>query len=151
MVNQDLERPPHPIIPYERFVQPEQGAQYASEYDIASSEIGDLIGRQPEAFSIRTFDMSVAGKHTIKEAGFGFVPYGFNPTTLAKLAEAYIAVAINNDGSDPSQIFPGKTGRGFHGSFAKLVLTWPAQSGVSMQFIIFKSEKYPWIGGLEAL
>lgn len=146
----DYQKSPDPLNQYTRFVEPDQGAQYPSEYDISSSEIGDLIARQPEQFSLRTLDLTTAGTLTILESGFGFVPYGYNPSDLSKQAEAYVSVAINSDGSDPTQVFPGKTGRGFHGTFAKLVLTWPAQASTSLQFVIFKSEKYPWIGGLEA-
>lgn len=138
-----------------RFVKPAPGEQFPSEYDIPSSEIADLIARNPRTIHKRTISLATAGTLAINEPGFGFVCYGFSTLDSSKYSEAFINVGIGMDEcvSDPSRVFPCKTGRGFVGEFSKLALSWPADPNAttnSLVFIVFKTRKYPWIGGLEA-
>jgi len=124
-----------------------------SEYDIDSKIINDLVAKQPAPFTVKDIDLSVAGTMTIREPGYGFVMYGYQAGTNIKSSEALISVAINSDGNDPMVVFPCKTGRGFHGVFAWLTLSWTPdfQSPLPRaKFIIFKTPKLPWQGGLEA-
>jgi hypothetical protein len=141
-------------VEYERFIKPVEGVEFPSEYDLPSDEIQDLVQRQPNAVTVKTVSLATAGRMTINEPGFGFVMYGFSTVDNSKYSEAFCNVAINSDGNDLSRVFPCKTGRGFRGSFSSLTLFWPADPNASTNsfyFIIFKSRKYPWIGGLEAL
>lgn len=138
-----------------RFEKPTPGDQIRSEYDIDSAELADLISRNPRTISKRVISLATAGTLLINEPGFGFVAYGFSTLDKSKYAEAYIQVGIGMDEclSDPSRVFPCKTGRGFRGEFSKLALSWPADPNAStnsLVFVVFKSRKYPWIGGLEA-
>lgn len=138
-----------------RFVKPAPGEQFPSEYDISSSEIADLIQRNPRTVSTRTISLAAAGTMVINEPGFGFVCYGFSTVDNSKYAEAFVRVGIGMDEclSDTSRVFPCKTGRGFVGEFSKLALSWPADPNAStnsLVFVVFKTRKYPWIGGLEA-
>ncbi len=139
----------------ERFEQAPQGEQFKSEYDIDSAMLADLLGRGVAPLKVITqIDLSSAGTLALpSEAGFGFVMYAEDASTKAKYAEALVNVSINQvDNVDQRAIFPAKSGRGFYGSFSKLFLQWPADSSgtYNVYFIIFKSRKYPWIGGLEA-
>lgn len=128
--------------------------EFASEYDIPSAELQDLIGRDPTAYTVKIIPIGLsAGRLTIKEPGYGFVLWGFSTTNQAKYTEAFVNVAINSDGSNPSVVFPAKTGRGYRGSFTSLELFWPQDPVASTNaayFVIFKSKKMPWMGGLEA-
>ncbi len=138
----------------QRFNAPGPNAEFHSEYDIPSDEIQDLISRQPETCSIKIIPIGVAaGTLVLKEPGFGFVMWGFKTSTNAKYSEAFSNVSVNSDGSDPSKIFPSKTGRGYRGSFTELYLSWPVDPNSALNsayFIIFKSRKMPFMGGLES-
>lgn len=137
-----------------RFHTPKRMNEFESEYDIPSEELQDLIARQPSVVTVKNLAIgAAAGRLTINEPGFGFVLYGYNTQNNAKYSEAFCNVAVNSDGSDISKIFPAKTGRGFRGAFTTLTLFWP-QDPIAVTnaawFVIFKSRKMPWMGGLEA-
>lgn len=139
----------------ERFKRPNPGEPYPSEYDISSDEIADLIQRNPRTVSVRDYSLAAAGTDLIREAGFGFVIYGYSTVDKSKYSEAFMLIAPDRDDcvTDTSRAFPAKTGRGFHGPFSKLAVKWPADPNAatnSVKLIIFKSPTYPWIGGLEA-
>lgn len=139
---------------FDRFQKPIEGVDYGSEYDLSSEDILSPVLRNIPVVSTYTFDLTVANTQTIiNEPGTGFVIQGFDPSSPieAKKLDAFINVAINSDGNDGTKIYPGKTGRGYNGSFQKLTLSWPAQAAnTSARFIILKSKNQPWKGGLEA-
>lgn len=137
----------------DRFVQPVMGEVYDSEYDFPSDELADLNLRSPSPVSVgNKISLNTAGTLYIADSGEGFVFYGFNDADGSKAPEAFCQVCPSqNNNGDPAVTFPGKTGRGFRGSFTGLFLNWPSQVGVSMHFYIFKSRKYPWTGGQESI
>jgi len=132
---------------YTRFNQPSQGEQVQSEYDFDSSLIADALARGIAPFVVTTLDLSVAGSRTLNIPGRGFVAYYFQTNTVndARASSGLITIAINNDGSEKSQLWQAKYNRGFRGSFSTLNLNWLAQSNTSARFIIFKSNQTPWM------
>lgn len=136
----------------DRFEPVFQGAPYPSEYDIRTPEIADIQNRGVGPVRIVTnIDLSSAGSLSVNEVGYGFACYVQNATSGAILPEALLNVYVNTkDASDSSRAFPTKCGRGYHGAFQHLYLTWPAQTAGTVSFVIFKSRQYPWTGGEEA-
>lgn len=136
-----------------RFQQPLQGGEVKSEYDIPSWELQDLISRAPDCVKVFRLNLTAGGTLAINEPAFGFCLYGFNTAGGAKYTDAFVNVAVNSDGSDPSKIFPAKTGRGYRGIFTSLSLTWPADTSsatLAAHFVLYKSRRTPWQGGEQA-
>ncbi|PWU11831.1 MAG: hypothetical protein C5B47_00275, partial [Verrucomicrobia bacterium] len=142
MKHDDFETPD-----YKRFEKPDEGTQYQSEYDIPSSVIQDPITRDTAPIVVRTLDLSVAGSVILKSPGRAFVGYFFATNSVNRLRapSGLVNVAINNDGSNPFQIFPAKHNRGFRGSFTELTLSWTAQPNTSVDFVIHRSKYTPWM------
>lgn len=133
---------------YQRFIKPNEGQQYESEYDISSPIIYDPIERGTQPLSVVTIDLSSAGSRQINVPGRAFVAYYFqtNTTNRARQLTGLIQVAVNQTGqNDPSQIFPAKFNRGFRGSFTQLNLSWGAQANTSVDFVVLRSKYTPWM------
>jgi len=138
-----------------RFETPLAQTDFQSEYDISSSEIDDLQRRNPMPVKVLSFQIDSAGTLNIPEPGYGFSIRGFVRSNNAKSPTAFVNVGVNMDDtiSDPSKVFPGKSGRGFFGFFTKLALSWPTDPngpGNSIEIVIYKSKNFPHMGGREA-
>lgn len=132
----------------QRFLKPDEGRQYPSEYDLGSDELQDLISRNPDLAQVYTISLATAGSLILRTPGYGFAFYGYDSSNNI-YAEAYCQVFPNNDGSDPTLGFPAKHGRGFVGAFAWCTVKWPADANFGKLYI-FKSRLLPWQGGIEA-
>jgi len=132
----------------QRFKTPRQGEQVHSEYDIPSDEIQDLNSRDVGPLVVTTIPLDSAGSMWLNTPGRAFVPYFFveNDTIKTRVKNGVCTVYVNQeDASNPSLGYPCKHNRGFRGSFSQVFITWPAQSNVSMDFVILKSEYTPWM------
>lgn len=137
-----------------RFNPAVQGEQVASEYDIPSEEIHDILNRGVSPIKVFTeaqINLAAAGTLVIDEPGYGFVWFAQTAAGV-KYSEGLINVFINKrDSTELTSRFPSKPNRGYAGGFSRLFLQWPADaSGVyKVVFYVFKSRQYPWIGGQE--
>lgn len=139
-----------------RFVSQEQGEEFENEYDLPTSETMDVQNRgigPVRVVNEGSINLGSALTLDLSEIGYGFALYVQNKSTGKIIEEALINVYVNaGDGSDPTRAFPCKCGRGYVGAFQRLYLSWPAHTGgpFSVNFVVFKSKLYPWIGGEEA-
>lgn len=133
---------------HRRFVTPRQGEQFPSEYDFPSDLLTDLQGRDVAPLVIYTLDLSSAGSKDIHVPGRGFVPYFYQTASAIKTRQTagLITTYVNQrDASNPAFAHPSKYNRGFRGSFSRLYLTWAAQAGTSVDFLIHRSDLTPWM------
>lgn len=133
---------------YKRFIKPDEGKEYPSEYDIPSDVIYDPIQRGTQPLVVVTIDMSVAGTRLLPIPGRAFVPYFWatNSTNKQRVLSGLVNVAINaSDDGAAETLWPGKYNRGFRGSFTQLYLSWNAQSNTTLDFVILRSCYTPWM------
>lgn len=133
---------------YQRFTKPMEGSQYPSEYDFPSGEVQDLIQRDVAPFVVTTLDLSTAGSFLVRAPGRAFVPYFWNTGSAIKsrALNAILTAYINRqDSSDASAALQCKHNRGYRGSFAYIYVSWAAQPGVSVDFVVLKSKHTPWM------
>lgn len=148
--------------PGERFQQPRTDKPFESPYDVDSSLLQDLIGRRQEAIFVQTLDLSVARTVPLElPLGCAIVLYGHDGSSIRTVNTTAFAWAQFNQ-YDPNQQalvapntmvsggFPLKHSRGFRGPFAKVFLTWPAQTGVFADVVIHRYQGQPWINGESA-
>lgn len=132
----------------DRFQTPVQGKQYPSEYDIPSDLLADLLARDVATVVVQTLNLATAGTFVLTTPGRGFVPYFWRTSSSnkARVATGIISVFIGTEaptGFEDS--FPAKHNRGFRGTFSKLYLSWNAQSDTSVDFVIHRSKRTPWM------
>lgn len=136
---------------YKRFQKPAEGEVYPSEYDFSSGLINDLQQRDLAPIIVQTFNLataSPAGGIKLAMPGRAFVGYGYTTTDTFKSPQNFrIDVAINQQSVANETVFPCDISRGFRGLFHTLYLTWAAQAGLSVDFVIFRSKRKPWMSG----
>ena len=94
-----------------------------------------------------TLDLSNAGHVEIDMPGFHIVAYGHDGTpNKAVNTTAYLSLQLDREYQGETG-FPMKHGRGFSGIFGKSFLTWPAQSGLFVDVVIYTGIHRPYIGG----
>lgn len=131
------------------FQTPNTEKNYDSPYVMPSEEIQDLIQSNRDPVTVYRIDLSAAGEMVIQKAGYHFCGFGSTSAAIKTIdTTAYVAVYINKNNVDPTaNPFPAKHARGFSGPFGSLYLSWPAQSGVFMDFVVYHSKQAPWIDG----
>lgn len=127
-----------------RFAKPLESAEFASEYDIPTGEIQDLIARQQSPVKVIKLSLVPAGSQIITESGYGFAFYSYAAANTP--IQGLMNVAIQQNLVD--RTFPCAAGRGYVGAFSQLFLSWPnhtaLDAGAFGFFLIFKSDNYPW-------
>lgn len=138
----------------QRFERPSGFLKWINRYHWASELAQSLVQTPPRSLHVQTIDLSTArdvGNPLIIEVpGRGFVFYGYtgSSSTRAVNADTFVHVRINRDMI--TNFFPAKHQRGYRGDFSRLFLSWPAQSGISVDLVIFEFDARPWQGGQEA-
>jgi len=142
----------YPYLPGNRYLGSDPTRQISSPYDEDSRLFDDLKQREIRPVSVKTIDLSTAGSLELSDTGYHFVIYGHDGSSnKAVNTTAFVEVQINTGGQDKGyNKFPAKHARGFSGPFSGLYLSWPAQSGVYCDLIIYKSYERPWIDGESA-
>lgn len=133
-----------------RFQTPTVGAPDVREYDLNPEDIYDSISRGVAPFSVYSFPLTNAGTMPIAMPGRAFVAYGYTTatalTTKTVLNSFRLDVGVNvSDLSDTSRIFPARHCRGYNGTFNKLYLSWSAQATASVDFVVLRSIRDPWM------
>lgn len=132
----------------DRFQAPVQGKQFQSEYDIPSDLIADLIARDVQCVVVQTLNLATAGSFVLTTPGRGFVPYFWATSSSNKqrVLNGLVSVFIGTEAPTGFEdAFPAKHNRGFRGTFSKLYLSWNAQANTSVDFIIHRSKRTPWM------
>lgn len=145
---------------YRRFrqVTPSGEQKYISLYDFESKELQFLQQQNPDVVYTRVISLGTAQSADqpleINQNGRavtiqGFLTANAYTSTLASTTgpeqpecSAFIMSRVNYDRKENE--FPLTHGGGFRGSFNKLFLSWPAQSGVSARIIVYKYDANPW-------
>jgi len=129
-----------------RFVEPISGDEVRSEYDIESDLIGDEELRNVSPIETRTFALNPPQDILINAAGRGFVCFFWNGTKNQQFPvnDSFVNVYINKDYKDGIP-YPAKYGRGFRGTFSKLLISNPQSQTAFCTVIIFKSRFDPWM------
>ena len=135
----------------ERFETPERLREYVSPYDMPSQAIQDMVARRPKPFITQAINLATARSANdpliIKSPGRGFVCFFFTTGNALEpvVTGGHVDVRVNED--IPECNWPAKHNRGFRGDFTELYLSWPAQSNVSVNFIVLKFDDVPWYSG----
>lgn len=145
--------------PKKRFMPVDPNRQVELPYDIGTATIDDIVARNPKLVDVMTLNLTSAQVQPkeINTQGWACVIFGHDGTqTRVVNTTAFVACQFNQ--FDPSIVdllqspptpfgYPLKHARGFYGPFNKLYLTWPAQTGVYADLVIYKSCLRPWIDG----
>ncbi len=133
----------------QRFSVPQRLREFKSRYDMPSEEIQDLVGRRPKPFTKYEIDLTTARAATdafvIASVGRAFQVGFYTTTDTAKvpLTSQLVEIRVNENLSELE--FDGRHGTGYRGDFEKLYLSWAAQSGVTLQLIVFHFDETPWM------
>ncbi len=133
---------------YKRFQAPVQGQQFGSEYDLASEMLIDLNQRGIAPLQVVTLNLASAGTVLLANPGRAFVAYFYQTGSAIKtqVTNGLVTCFINESNDSNSMVaFPTKHNRGFHGSFSQLFLKWGSQPGVSVDLVILRSKRIPWM------
>ena len=144
-----MERKERGYLPGQIFKQPSSTRDYDSPYVMPSEELNDLLQKNRDAVTVFRLPLATAGSLWIQKPGYHFCGYGDDGDAIRTIdTTAFVNVFINKGTVDPTaEPFPAKHARGFSSPFAQLYLTWPAQPGVYMNFVVFHSKEKPWIDG----
>ncbi len=130
-----------------RFETANPSRQIFSPYDMPTELIQDMISRNVRPFVVQRQDLTAAGELEITVPGFHIVIYGDdNSANRAVNTTAYMELYWEKSSGHDTP-YPLKHARGFSGPFSKLVLKWPAQSGVFVNIVVHTGMHQPWIDG----
>lgn len=138
----------------QRFERPSEFLKWIGRYHWQSELAQSLVQTPPRTVHVQTIDLTTArdvGNPLILEVpGRGFVFYAYTASSpvRAVVNDSFVHVRVNRDMI--TNFFPAKHNRGYRGDFSRLFLSWPAQSGVSVDFVVFQFDASPWQGGQEA-
>lgn len=134
-----------------RYMIPKSDEQVKSAYDQESAQFQDLVGRNQQPVFVETINLNSAGEKTLQVEGYHFVLYGHDGSAnKAVNSTVYANAYVNARTPTGATPFPAKHARGFSGPFNILTLTWPAQTGLFADLIIYKGDHKPWIDGESA-
>ena len=131
----------------DRFNQGPWPEKVRNPLDINDPVIQDMIARAPKPFHIETLDLRTAGEKLIQVPGFHFVIYGHDGTDIKAVNTQALVNVYWGIQKNESKPFPAKHARGISAPFQALYLTWPAQSNVYADVIVFHGMYRPYIDG----
>lgn len=120
-------------------------------YDIPPDVLNQVIKDKREPFFVQTINLSTASASPLEISvpGTAIVIRGHdNSATKAVNTTPLINCQFERASSD--QAYPLKHNFGFCGVFSKVYLSWPAQTNVYADVIIYKGLFRPWIDGSAA-
>lgn len=149
----------------QRYIKPDEGAEYPSRFDFSSDELLDLDQRRDSAYSVKTLDLSAqpidpktgltAPFYEWVKSGRTYAAYFYAASDPLKTPiGGLINVATQQYNNDK---FPVKNGRGVRCDFTRLYLSWDNQTtvdpddntvSVMCDFIIFNYNATPYSGAI---